>query len=107
MVALRNVRPATAGVRGGSALDSGDGEGAGPYYANFGPARGPLIYNDALIAIRVTKRRGRAMIGMALCVGADGEGRAVWQLSIPRAELPGRWVVIDREFRRATSPGRA
>jgi hypothetical protein len=34
---------------------------------------------------------------MALCVGVDAAGRALWTLSID-ADLPGRWIVIDREF---------
>jgi hypothetical protein len=101
MVAIGNWRRATAGF-GGSAVGNWEAGGARPLYANIGPARGPLIYNEALMAIRVTKtRRGRPMIGAALCVGRDDAGAAVWELSVRGNELAGRWVVVDREFRPA------
>jgi hypothetical protein len=37
-------------------------------------------------------------IGLALCAGVDAAGRALWALSVEGDDLPGRWVIIDREF---------
>jgi hypothetical protein len=80
----------------------------GPYYANTGPARGPLRYGEVPGAIGVLEALGNPMpVGTALCVGWDPAGLAVWTLTVRGDELPGRWHVIDREFRPATGPGRA
>jgi hypothetical protein len=38
-------------------------------------------------------------IGMALCVTWDGASVAVWRLTIEGDDVPGRWVIVDREFR--------
>lgn len=40
-------------------------------------------------------------IGEASCRTHDGNRLAVWTLRIGKAEIPGRWVIIDREFRAA------
>jgi hypothetical protein len=40
-------------------------------------------------------------IGTALAAGRDAAGRALWTLNVHDAELPGRWLVVDREFRPA------
>ena len=40
-------------------------------------------------------------VGSASCVGWDAGGVAIWRLMIRGAELPGKWIVIDREFRPA------
>jgi hypothetical protein len=37
-------------------------------------------------------------IGAATCVGSDTICRAVWTLSVHDADVPGRWIVVDREF---------
>jgi hypothetical protein len=36
---------------------------------------------------------------MAFEVGWNPEGLAVWRLSIHGADVPGRWVIEDHEFR--------
>jgi hypothetical protein len=78
-----------------------------PFYASIGPGRGPLIYSEAVLAIAVTKRwRGRVPVGTALCVGRDRSGVALWELTVGKYAMPGRWVVIDREFRRPESTPR-
>jgi hypothetical protein len=109
MVAMRNLTKAMAGFRGDPAVGSRECAGTRAYYASIGPRRGPLIYNEALIALRVTKTwRGRGTIGATLCVGRDETGVALWELSVGKVEVPGRWVVIDREFCRPESaPGSA
>ena len=38
-------------------------------------------------------------IGMAMCMGWDGDGLAVWRLTIRGADVPSRWVIVDQEFR--------
>jgi len=39
-----------------------------------------------------------------MCVGCDAAGLAVWTMNVHDADVQGRWVVIDREFRPA-GPG--
>ncbi len=46
-------------------------------------------------------RDGPPIVGSAYCVDRDAGGVAVWRLIIRGAELPGRWIVIDRQFRPA------
>ena len=38
-------------------------------------------------------------IGQADCVMWDDHGLAVWMLRIDGLAIPGRWVIVDREFR--------
>jgi hypothetical protein len=69
------------------------------YFTNAGPERGPLRYDAVPGAIGVIEDLDQPMpIGMALAVGRDDAGRAVWALTIDGDDLPRRWVVIDREF---------
>jgi hypothetical protein len=109
MVAMRDLTPAMAGVGSGPAVGGGERAGTGAYYASLGPPRGPLIHNEALLALRVTRTwHGGGTIGEAICVGRDAAGVALWVLTVGTVELPGRWVVIDREFRLPESaPGSA
>jgi hypothetical protein len=109
MLSVQGPTPATAIDRDGSTVLSREGGTARPYYASIGPRRGPLIYSEALLAIGVTKRwQGGAAIGAALCVGRDETAVALWELTIGKVPLPGRWVVIDRQFRLPESaPGSA
>ena len=107
MFSRRALTPATAVCRDGSTVASRDPGGVKPYYATIGPLRGPLIYSEALLAIGVTKRwRGGVPIGAALCVGRDETGVALWELTIGKVEVPGRWVLMDREFLRPESTAR-
>jgi hypothetical protein len=39
-------------------------------------------------------------IGTAYEAGWDPAGLAVWRLTVEGADVPGRWVIVDREFRR-------
>jgi len=78
------------------------------YFANAGPGRGPLLSGAAPGAIGVLETLDQLMpIGMALAVGRDAAGLAVWTLTVHGDELPGRWLVIDRQLRPATGPDRA
>jgi hypothetical protein len=70
-----------------------------PYFANLGPRSGPVLGDTALYAIAVLRaREDDAPIGEAVAAGRDNDGLALWQLTIDGAELPGLWVVVDREF---------
>ena len=39
----------------------------------------------------------------ASCRTHDENGLAVWTLRIGKEEIPGRWVIVDREFRLASA----
>jgi hypothetical protein len=65
-----------------------------------------LKYGEVPGAIGVLEALDKPMpVGMALCVGWDSDGLAVWTLAVRGDELPGQWHVIDGEFRSATDPG--
>jgi hypothetical protein len=69
------------------------------YLTNVGPDRGPVLSGTVPGAIGVLAALDQPMpIGMALCVGVDAGGRALWTLTVDGDDLPGRWVVVDREF---------
>jgi len=44
-------------------------------------------------------------IGMASSVGWTEDGLAVWMLTVHDADVPGRSVIVDREFRGSDSNG--
>jgi hypothetical protein len=77
------------------------------YYTNVGPVRGPVLKDtvpgakDTVPgAIDVLEALDKPVpIGMALCTGRDTTGIAVWRLAVHNAMVPGRWIVVDREFR--------
>jgi hypothetical protein len=72
------------------------------YYTNVGPKSGPILHRDGHDAIGVLQARdNHTPIGMALGTGWDDEGRLLYRLILYGAEVPGRWVVVDREFRPA------
>jgi hypothetical protein len=71
----------------------------GPFYANAGPARGPLMDRDVPGAIGVLEAPDRLMpVGMALPVGWGAGGVALWRLTLRGVDLPGRWFLVDRRF---------
>ena len=49
-------------------------------------------------AIAVLEDDGNAPVGVALPVGGDADGVAIWRIFIGLTELPGRWIVVDREL---------
>ena len=72
------------------------------YFTDAGPFRGPLLHGIWPDAISVLEARDKPMpIGMALCIGVDAWSRALWTLTVDGEDLPGRWVVVDHEFRPA------
>jgi hypothetical protein len=69
------------------------------YFTSFGPQSGALSDSAALGAIAVLETPdGTTPIGVAMCVGPNVRGRAVWMLNVHGKDVPGRWVVVDREF---------
>jgi hypothetical protein len=75
------------------------------YYTNVGPVAGPALDRRVPPTIDVLKAPDDAApIGTALCVGVGDQGIALWRLIVHGAPLPDRWIVVDRQFRRA-DPG--
>ena len=71
----------------------------GPYYADVGPEDGILMYGDVDGSIEVFEDPCRSIsIGTARCIGWDAAGSAVWRLVVHDDEVPGPWLVVDREF---------
>jgi hypothetical protein len=72
------------------------------YYAHISQA-GPIRYGRVPGSIGVLEALDKFMpIGEASCRTWKENGLAVWTLRIGGQEIPGRWVIVDREFRPAT-----
>ena len=72
------------------------------YFANAGPHRGPVLSGATPEAIGVLEARDKPIpIGMALCVGVDALSYALWEPVVHDVIVPGRWIVVDREFKLA------
>jgi len=70
------------------------------YYTNVGPLSGPLHSRAGYLAIGVLQaRKANTTIGTAVMAGKDDGGLALWRLTVDTFDLPGLWVVVDREFR--------
>jgi hypothetical protein len=71
------------------------------YFTNIGPKSGPILYRDSHLygGIGVLESRdNHHPVGMAFRATWDDQGRALWRLNVNKTELPGLWVVVDREF---------
>jgi hypothetical protein len=63
--------------------------------------RGPVKYGQVPSSIGVLENPKQCKpSGEATCRTWDDEGLAVWTLRIHGQEVPGRWVIVDRQFRR-------
>ncbi len=63
---------------------------------------GPIRYGDVPGSIGVLEAVDKPMpIGEASCRIHDENGLAVWTLRIGKQEIPGRWTIVNREFRLA------
>jgi hypothetical protein len=71
------------------------------YFTDVGPEEGPYLHRDAQgRAIHVLMYpTARRPIGMALPARWADASVALWRLTVHGAEVPGLWVVVDREFR--------
>ena len=68
------------------------------YFAHVSAA-GPIRYGQVPGSIGVLEALDKFMpIGEASCRTHDENGLAVWTLRIGKEEIPGRWVIVDREF---------
>jgi hypothetical protein len=78
------------------------------YFANVGPKSGPILWRDGHGTIDVLLASGdRSAIGRAEPVGQTEGGIALWVLIVRGEVLPGRWLVLGREFRPLRGGGRA
>jgi hypothetical protein len=69
------------------------------YFTDVGPKSGPFLYRDAIGAIGVQESRDDHWpIGMALCTGWGAGGVALWKLTVGGVDVPGKWIVVGREF---------
>jgi hypothetical protein len=72
------------------------------YFANIGPLSGPILERHRLVAVGVLRAPGdRTPVGLALADGRDDDDVEVRALTVQGIELPGRFIVVDREFRPA------
>jgi hypothetical protein len=69
------------------------------YFAHISAA-GPVRYGQVPGSIGVLDAPDKPMAsGMANCTGWDASGLAEWRLTVDGDDVPGRWVLVDREFR--------
>jgi hypothetical protein len=69
------------------------------YYADVGPQTGPILWKHGHHAIAVLgSRDDHTPIGMALGCGWVVGGVHRWRLIVHGVEVPGRWIVVGREF---------
>jgi hypothetical protein len=69
------------------------------YFANVGPKSGPILWRDHYGTIGVlASRHDPRPIGRAREVGWGPGGVALWKLTVRGVEVPGRWMVVSREF---------
>jgi hypothetical protein len=68
--------------------------------ANIGPRSGPILGRHRLVAIGVLQAPDDpAPIGRAPALGRADDEVEVRELTVGGIEVPGQWLVIDREFR--------
>jgi hypothetical protein len=70
------------------------------YYTDaFG--KGPVKYRYVIGSIGVLESPDKFMpIGLANCVTRDENGLGGWTLTVRGDAIPGRWIIVDGEFRR-------
>ena len=72
------------------------------YFAHISQSRPDPLRADVPGSIGVLEALDKFMpIGEASCRTHDENGLAVWTLRIGKEEIPGRWIIVDREFRPA------
>ncbi len=71
------------------------------YFAHISE-KGPAKYGLTPGSIGVLESPDNHMpIGEASCRTWNEKGLAVWTLRVGKEQIPGRWVIVDREFRPA------
>jgi hypothetical protein len=72
-------------------------------FAAYNSATGLVRYGQFPFSIGVLEAPDNFMpVGMNSEVGWTEGGLAVWRLTVHGVEVPGRWVLVDREFRPAS-----
>jgi hypothetical protein len=72
------------------------------YYTNFGNAA--IRYGEVPGALGALESPDNHMpVGMVFPIGWTAEGLAVFRLQVHKADLPGRWVCLNRWFVRRVS----
>ena len=68
------------------------------YFASI-TAAGPVKYGQLPGLIGVLESPDRfTPVGEASCVAWDEDGIAIWLLRIGGQPIPGRWIIVNREF---------
>ena len=69
------------------------------YYTTAGPESGPILWrhDHAVLGVLASPDDPRP-IGMAVPVARAENGLALWKLDVRGGVVPGRWIVLDREF---------
>jgi hypothetical protein len=62
------------------------------------PTPPPSVALPAQGSARLESPDDHTLIGMALSVGWGEGGVSLWRLTVHGVEVPGRWIVVDREF---------
>jgi len=68
------------------------------YFTNVG-GLGRVRYHQIPRSVAVLKSlHDGTPIGMASEIGRTDDGLAAWSLHVDDADVPGRWIIIDRQF---------
>ena len=68
------------------------------YFAHISDS-GPIRYGRFPVSIGALETQDKPMpIGMASTIGRTEAGLALWKLTVHCAEVPRRWVIVDRRF---------
>ena len=69
------------------------------YFTDVGPQAGPILWRDGHRGLGVLEARDAELpVGRALGCGFGWDGVALWRLIVRGVAVPGRWVVVGREF---------
>ena len=68
------------------------------YSADCGRAKGPVRGRAVHSSIGVRTEESWMPVGMAFGVGRTEDGLAAWRLTVQGTDVPGRWIIVDREF---------
>ena len=69
------------------------------YFTNCGPKSGPILWADGYDPIDVLQAPDdRTPIGTARPAEYTMNGIVIWEIFIREVMVPGRWVVLGREF---------
>jgi hypothetical protein len=79
-----------------------------PYLTNAGPRFGPILCREGYEAIDVlVAPDDYRPIGTAKPLGCTEGGILIWGITIRGEAVPGRWLVLGREFLAAPEDGRS